>query len=66
MNITTTMRSMAWGGSSMTIYANRWNAVAPAEKEVGCGVGIYNANAGNGFFRFWGLRPQGATVLMVR
>ena len=57
----------AWGGSSMTIYANRWNAVAPAEKEVGCGVGIYNANAGNGFFRFWGfLAPDRGLSIYIR
>ena len=56
----------AWGGSSMTIYANRWNAVAPANEEVGCGVGIYGANAGNGFFRFWGFRPQRGMVLVLR
>ena len=53
----------AWGGSSMTIYANRWTAVAPANEEVGCGVGIYGANAGNGFFRFWGFEvPRGLSI----
>ena len=44
--------SSNWGGTSQSIYANRWNSVAPANEEVGCGVGIYGANAGNGF-AFW-------------
>ena len=48
--------SSAWGGSSTAIHCNRWNAVVPAEKEIGCGVGISGANSGNGFFRFWGCK----------
>ena len=51
--------SSAWGASAAntyTVHANRWNAVAPAEKAVGYGVGIYNAGNGNGFFRFWGCK----------
>ena len=51
--------SSAWGASAAntyTVHANRWNAVAPAEKAVGYGVGIYNAGNGNGFFRFWGYK----------
>ena len=55
--------SSNWGGNSASIYANRWNSVAPANEEVGCGVGIYGANAGNGFFRFWGFEvPRGLSI----
>ncbi len=51
--------SSAWGASAAntyTVHANRWNAVAPAEKAVGYGVGIYGSGSGNGFFRFWGCK----------
>ena len=51
--------SSAWGGSAantFTVHCNRWNAVAPAEKAVGYGVGIDYAGNGNGFFRFWGYK----------
>ncbi len=51
--------SSAWGASAAntyTVHANRWNAVAPAEKAVGYGVGIDYAGNGNGFFRFWGYK----------
>lgn len=54
--------SSAWGGSAantFTVHCNRWNAVAPAEKAVGYGVGIYDAGNGNGFFRFWGYKDTG-------
>ena len=55
--------SSSWGGTSVSIHANRWNAVAPAAKEEGHGVGIYGANAGNGFFRFWGFEvPRGLSI----
>ena len=55
--------SSNWGGNSASIHANRWNAVAPAAKEEGHGVGIYGANAGNGFFRFWGFEvPRGLSI----
>lgn len=56
----------AWGGNNNAVHCNRWNAVAPAEKEVGHGVGIYGASYGNGFFRFWGFRPQRGMVLVLR
>ena len=51
--------SSAWGASAantFTVHANRWNAVAPAEKAVGYGVGVDYADHGNGFFRFWGYK----------
>ena len=54
--------SSAWGASAAntyTVHANRWNAVAPAEKAVGYGVGIYDAGNGNGYFRFWGSKASG-------
>ena len=51
--------SSAWGASTYTVHCNRWNAVAPAEKAVGYGVGIYDADHGNGFFRFWGYKDTG-------
>jgi hypothetical protein len=55
--------SSSWGGTSASIHANRWNAVAPAAKEEGHGVGIHGANSGNGFFRFWGYEvPRGLFI----
>ena len=54
--------SSAWGASAantFTVHCNRWNAVAPAEKAVGYGVGVYDAGNGNGFFRFWGYKDTG-------
>ena len=54
--------SSAWGASAantFTVHCNRWNAVAPAEKAVGYGVGVDYAGNGNGFFRFWGYKDTG-------
>ena len=51
--------SSAWGASTYTVHCNRWNAVAPAEKAVGYGVGVDCAGNGNGFFRFWGYKDTG-------
>ncbi len=53
----------AWGGDNNAVHCNRWNAVAPATKEEGHGVGIYGASNGNGFFRFWGFEvPRGLSI----
>ena len=60
--------SSAWGGSAantFTVHCNRWNAVAPAEKAVGYGVGIYDAGNGNGFFRFWGYKDTGRGLSII-
>ena len=61
--------SSAWGASApntFTVHANRWNAVAPAEKAVGYGVGIYDAGNGNCFFRFWGYKDtaRGLSIIL--
>ena len=60
--------SSTWGASAantFTVHANRWNAVAPAEKAVGYGVGIYNAGNGNGFFRFWGYKDTARGLSII-
>ena len=61
--------SSAWGASAantFTVHCNRWNAVAPAEKAVGYGVGVYDAGNGNGFFRFWGYKDtaRGLSIIL--
>ena len=61
--------SSAWGASAAstyTVHCNRWNAVAPAEKAVGYGVGIYDAGNGNGYFRFWGCKVTTGSVYFLR
>lgn len=58
--------SSAWGASDVKTYINRWNAVAPAEKAVGYGVGIYDAGNGNGYFRFWGRKVGAGFTIYVR
>ena len=60
--------SSAWGGSAantFTVHCNRWNAVAPAEKAVGYGVGVDYAGNGNGFFRFWGYKDTGRGLSII-
>ena len=60
--------SSAWGASAantFTVHANRWNAVAPAEKAVGYGVGIDYAGNGNGFFRFWGYKDTARGLSII-
>ena len=60
--------SSAWGASAAntyTVHANRWNAVAPAEKAVGYGVGIYDAGNGNGYFRFWGYKDTAKGLSII-
>ena len=57
--------SSAWGASDVKTYINRWNAVAPAEKAVGYGVGIYNAGSGNGYFRFWGYKDTARGLSII-